>query len=413
MKASLKNSLFVGLAALGFVTLAGATNASAAATSTGFHDLTGVKANDRNVTFTGKNAIYDKPGTVAGKKQVVASTTTLKKLSASQNSKENFRAYGYTTTDRGSVYYKVVSYDGQYRGYIYGGKKVNSFGGGVAQFATSKDASVNSTEKNKTFVFAHPGDTNDGNSVTYAAPAYTQYKIGRKVMDTTDYKNDKLTITKAATRTREGDRWVYVTDSTHPEVSGWIKSTGVKEYKSNGVNQTTASRVFNYSNYDVAGQKTTSTISNLSGLRLLFNSNVNFTNAINTFNRDTAVKGNKSDILSEDTLVSTLKKDGLTTVYMKITPTIIGRIPGGILDNMDTTGLFMKFNLDKDALPSNVHYGDNIRLSYTVEPQNLYVKAPNQTVIEDNTKNEDGYYAIPMNNDVIRSIVSTIATMEF
>lgn len=73
----------------------------------------------------------------------------------------------------------------------------------------------------------------------------------------------------------------------------------------------------------------------------------------------------------------------------------------------------MKFNLDKDALPSNVHYGDNIRLSYTVEPQNLYVKAPNQTVIEDNTKNEDGYYAIPMNNDVIRSIVSTIATMEF
>ncbi|WP_172187919.1 GW dipeptide domain-containing protein [Lentilactobacillus kribbianus] len=262
-------------------------------------------------------------------------------------------------------------------------------------------------------MFAHPGDTNDGNSVTYAAPAYTQYKVGRKVMDTTDYKNDKLTITKAATRTREGDRWVYVTDSTHPEVSSWIKSTGLKNYKSNGVNQTTASRVFNYSNYDVAGQKTTSTISNLSGLRLLYNSNVNFTNAINTFNRDTAVKGNKADILSQKDLLAALKKDGLTTVYMNLTPTLLKRIPGGILDNLDKTGIFIKFNLDKDALPKNVHYGDNIRLSYTVELQNIYVKEPNQTIIEDNTKNKDGYYAISMNNDVIRSIVSTIATMEF
>lgn len=98
---------------------------------------------------------------------------------------------------------------------------------------------------------------------------------------------------------------------------------------------------------------------------------------------------------------------------MKLTPTLLKKIPGGILDNLDKTGIFIKFNLDKDVLPKNVHYGDNIRLSYTVEPQNIYVKAPSQTIIEDNNKNEDGYYAISMNNDVIRSIVSTIATMEF
>ena len=73
----------------------------------------------------------------------------------------------------------------------------------------------------------------------------------------------------------------------------------------------------------------------------------------------------------------------------------------------------MKFNVDTDALPSNVHYGDNIRLSYTIEPQNLYVKAPIQSIIADNTKNDDGYYAVPMNNDVIRSIVSGLATIEF
>ena len=413
MKASLKNSLFVGLAALGFVTLAGATNASAAATSNGFHTLTGVQANNRNVTFTGTNALYNKPGTVAGKKEVVASTTTLKKLAASQDSKENFRAYGYTTTNRGSVYYKVVSYDGQYRGYIYGGKTLNTFGGGVSKYNTSTETEPTSAEKSTTYVFAKPGTTNDGNSVTYVAPAYTQYKIGRKVMDTTNYKSDKLTVSKAATRTREGDRWLYVNDAANPDVSGWIKATGLKAYKSDGVNQTTASMVFDYSKYDAAGQKTTGTISNMSGLRLLFNSNVNFTDAVNTFNRDTSVKGDKSDVLSRSALTSALKKDGLSTVYMKITPTLLPRIPGGILDHLDSTGIFMKFNIDTDALPSNVHYGDNIRLSYTVEPQNLYVKAPIQSIIADNTKNDDGYYAVPMNNDVIRKIVSDLATIEF
>ncbi|MGF7437164.1 GW dipeptide domain-containing protein [Lentilactobacillus senioris] len=413
MKSTLKNSLFVGLAALGFVTLAGAANAnnaSAATTTNGFHQLTGVNANQRNVSFTGSNDLLSAPKYDS---KVVASTTTLRKLAASDNSKDNFRAYGYTVNSRGSVYYKIVSFDKQYRGWIYGGKTVNNFGGGVAKYTTSNETAATSTEKANTYVFAKPGTTNDGNSVTYVAPAYTQYKIGRKVMDTTDYKNDKLKVTKAATRTREGDRWLYVTDGAHPEVNGWIKSTGLKNYKSEGVNQTTASMVFNYSNYDVAGQKTTSTISNISGLRLLFNSNVNFTDAVNAFNRDASVKGNKSDILSRSDLLAALKKDGLSTVYMKITPTLLPRIPGGILDHLDNTGIFMKFNIDTDALPQNVHYGDNIRLSYTIEPQNLYVKAPIQTIIADNTKNSDGYYAVPMNNDVIRSIVSGLATIEF
>ena len=413
MKASLKNSLFVGLATLGFVTFAGVNNADAAVTTNGFHALTGVPANSRNVSFTGQNALYNKPGTVSGKKEVVASTTTLKKLAASQNSKENFRAYGYTTTSRGSVYYKVVSYDGQYRGYIYGGKSVNNFGGGVSKFSTANETSVTSAEKSNTYVFAKPGTTNDGNSVTYVAPAYTQYKVGRKVMDTTDYKNDKLKVTKATTRTREGDRWLYVNDTTNSDVSGWIKSTGLKAYKSSGVNQTTVSRVFNYSKYDVAGQKTTGIISNISGLRLLYNSNVNFTNAVNTFNRDTSVKGDKSDVLSRSDLTAALKKDGLSTVYMKLTPTMLSRIPGGIVDNLDPTGVFMKFNIDTDALPANVHYGDNIRLSYSVEPHNLYVKSLKQSIIGDKNVNADGYYAIPMNNDIIRNIVSDLATIEF
>lgn len=413
MKSNLMSTLIMGSAVLGFTLAAEQINANAAkVTSNGFHALNS-NPNNRNVTFTGNNAVYNKPATLSGKKEVVISKATLSILAASTNSKNNFRAYGYTKTNLGSIYYKVVSFDGQYRGWVYGGKSVNKFSGGLKPFTTTVFSNPSSTESKQTYVFNNPGSQNDGTAVTYKAPMYTQYKIGRQVTDTTDFANDKLKITKAATRTREGDRWVYVTDSEHSEVNGWINAKGLKAYKSTGVNQTTVSMVFNYSNYDVAGQKTTNFISNTSGLSLLFNSNVNFTNAVNTFNRDTDVKGNKSDVLAKDDLVNTLTKDGLASVYMKITPTLIPRIGGGILDNLDTTGLFMKFNLDTDALPSVVHYGDNIRLSYTIEPSFIYVKAPEQSIIDDQTKNEDGYYSIVISNDLIREIIDLIATNEF
>ncbi|UDM32204.1 GW dipeptide domain-containing protein [Lentilactobacillus laojiaonis] len=412
MKSSLKNSLFIGLAALGFVAAAGSVNADAATTSNGFHNLT-TPASSRNVSLTGANAIYNKPGTIKGAKTVVSTTTAAKLASSTNSAKANFRAYGYTETSRGSVYYKVVNMDGSYRGYVYGGKTLNKYAGGVKSFATTKDASLTSDEKSTTYVFKTPGKENNGEELTYAAPMYTQYKLGRKIMDSTDYAKDKLKVTKAATRTREGDRWVYVEDADNSNVNGWIKASGLKAYNSEGVNQTTVSMVFNYSNYDQAGQKNTNAISNISGLRLLFNSNVNFTNSVNTFNRDTAVKGNKNDVLPKSKLVSTLEKDGLKTVYMKITPTLIPRLGGGIVDNLDSTGVFMKFNLDTDDLPNNVHYGDKLRLSYTIEPSVVYVKSAKQTLIDDKTQNADGYYPITVSNDIIADIINRIATNEF
>ena len=232
MQASLKKTLYLGLAAVSFVAAAGAASTTASAKTyakvTSNTTLT-TDATTRNVTLTGTNALYTKAGTLKGAK-VVASTTTAAKLAASKNGQDNFRAYRVATTNRGSVYYKVVSFDKQYRGWIYGGKSTDAFAEGIKSFDTTTDttSSLTATEKATNYVIAKPGTANDGTATTYKAPAWTQYKIGRTVTDGTKIGSDVLQITKQATRTREGDTWVYVTDTANADYSGWILKSALK-----------------------------------------------------------------------------------------------------------------------------------------------------------------------------------------
>lgn len=232
MNSSLKKSLYIGLAALSFVAAAGAASTTASA-KTYAKVATNAKlttdATTRNVVFNGTNALYTKAGTLKGAK-IVASKATLKKLASSKSGEDNFRAYQVATTNRGSVYYKVVSYDGTYRGWVYGGKSTTEFGGGIQLFDTTTDttSSLTSTETSANYVIANPGTTNDGTATTYKAPAWTQYKLGRTVVDGTKIGSDVLKITKQATRTREGDTWVYVTDTTNSAYSGWILKSALK-----------------------------------------------------------------------------------------------------------------------------------------------------------------------------------------
>jgi len=142
MQSTLAKSLYVGLAALSFgavATVSTTANAATKAKVTSTKSLT-TDGTKRNVQSNGKNALYSKPGTVKGAK-VVASKTTMKKLGTSKKSANYFRAYSMSVTNKGTVYYKVVSMDGKYRGYVYGGKKQGTFAGGIKKASVTGVAS--------------------------------------------------------------------------------------------------------------------------------------------------------------------------------------------------------------------------------------------------------------------------------
>lgn len=225
MQSSLKKSLYLGLAALSFAGVAAvSTTASAKSAAKVTSDkVMKSDATTRNINLTGKNAIYTKPGTVKGSK-VVATTTTTKNLKNDKTSQKNFRAYRMAKTNRGSYYYKVVSFDKQYRGWVYGGKTANEFNGGVSAYTTFKEGTLTDAQKSTTYKITKVGKANDGSQVTYKAPAWTQYKVGRAITDTSAYTGAKFSIDKVGTRTREGDTWVHIvnTNAADTKANGWI-----------------------------------------------------------------------------------------------------------------------------------------------------------------------------------------------
>ncbi|KRN02944.1 hypothetical protein FD13_GL001260 [Levilactobacillus senmaizukei DSM 21775 = NBRC 103853] len=215
MQSRLSKSLYLGLAALSLGAVATVSTANAASKAKVVSSKTlNTDPTTRNVQPNGKNALFTKPGTVKGAK-TVASKKTMKKLAGSAKSSDYFRAYYQKVTNKGAVYYKVVSMNGKYRGYIYGGKKAGTFAGGIKKSSTTRDRNL---PTNTTVYFTKPGTSN----VTWSAPKYTQYKATKSVKDTKPYANDTLKITAAATKTREGSMYYYVTDAAHPSVKGWI-----------------------------------------------------------------------------------------------------------------------------------------------------------------------------------------------
>ncbi|WP_143463041.1 S-layer protein [Levilactobacillus enshiensis] len=215
MQSSLKNSLYLGLAvlSLGAVT-AVSTSANAASKASIKSDVTmKTAAETRNVESTGTNALYSKPGTVKGAK-VVASKTTMKKLADSKKSADYFRAYRVAVTSKGSVYYKVVTMNGKYRGYIYGGKSTDTFAGGIKTAATTTKATLPTRTTGFHLV-------NAKKNTLWTAPQNTQYKA-KKVSMYGVKDTDTFKVSDAATKTREGSLYYYVTDEQNSAISGWI-----------------------------------------------------------------------------------------------------------------------------------------------------------------------------------------------
>lgn len=224
MQSSLKKSLYVGLAALSFgaiVTLSTTANAKSYATAGAYTTLK-TDPTTRNVAATGANALYTKPGTVKGAK-VVASKATMAKLAASKSSASYFRAYGVKTTNRGSVYYRVVTMDGKYRGYVYGGKSTSAFAGGIKSVNTTTPANLPSQVNNY-----YLKDTTK--NTIWTAPKNTQYQAS-KVSLYGAAKSDTFTIDKAVTKTLEGSLYYHVTDTNNTAVTGWIYAGGLTTEK--------------------------------------------------------------------------------------------------------------------------------------------------------------------------------------
>ncbi|KAL3946513.1 hypothetical protein [Lentilactobacillus hilgardii] len=234
MKNNLKRSLFISAAALGFFVVTGISNGQTVSAKTyakvKSNQTLSMNPSDRNVNFTGSSALYTKAGTLKGAK-LVASASELSGLSSSTVSNNNVRAYRIARTNRGSIYYKVVTFNGQYRGWIYGGKSDSDFNGGLSQYATTKYAAMTTDQQNGTFRITNPGTANDGKTVTYKQPAWTQYKVGRQITDSGSYANKTFKIDQAATRTREGDLWVHIsaTDSANSAANGWILYSGLTQ----------------------------------------------------------------------------------------------------------------------------------------------------------------------------------------
>lgn len=216
MNTGLTKSLYLGLAALslGAVATVTATTTSAdAASKAKVVSKSALGKDSQNVEITGTNAIYSKPGTVRGAK-TVASKATVKKLAVSKHSKDYFRAYYMAVTNRGTVYYKIVSMNGKYRGYIYGGKVKGTIDAGIKKTQTVKEATL----PTRTAGFHIK---NVKKNTLWTAPQHTTYKAHKINMYGTT-KDDTFTVSKAETKTREGSLYYYVTSDKNSDVSGWI-----------------------------------------------------------------------------------------------------------------------------------------------------------------------------------------------
>ncbi|WP_125583626.1 S-layer protein [Levilactobacillus cerevisiae] len=216
MQSQLAKSLYLGLAALSLGAVAAVTTTATTADAASKAKIVSKAAlgkDSKNVEVTGTNAIYTKPGTVRGAK-LVAAKKTVKKLASSTHSKDYFRAYYTAVTSKGTVYYKIVSMNGKYRGYIYGGKVKGTIDAGIKEAQTTKEA----TMPTRTAGF-HIKDVKK-NSL-WTAPQHTTYKA-HKVNMYGATKDDTFTVSKAETKTKEGSLYYYVTSDKNSDVAGWI-----------------------------------------------------------------------------------------------------------------------------------------------------------------------------------------------
>lgn len=172
----------------------------------------------RNVKLTGENNIYNKPGTTKNA-NILVSKNKIDKINKSNSDKLNFRAYRTAITNRNSIYYKVVSFDKQYRGLVYGGKLQNEFTGGLSIFKT---ADQSKDYKNNYYYSLK----NNSDGTLYKSPAWTQYKIGKAKKNGNIISlnsNSSITVKNAIKTSESGKIWYQINSSDENINTLWIE----------------------------------------------------------------------------------------------------------------------------------------------------------------------------------------------
>ncbi|WP_105957258.1 hypothetical protein [Apilactobacillus quenuiae] len=212
MQSNLKKSLYLGLAALSFASVASVTanasNANAAKKHAAAKKVTYKTTNknlDQSVTFkaTGKNAVYNK---AVGKRSVVASKTDMASKANSKAAKDLFMAYQEGVTSKGVHYYKVVSFDKKVRGFVYnkGVAKTNT------TVAADKPSNATGYLQNTNRFFNKP----------YGSQFKTSLKNDYKGMN---IAADQFTVSDAV-KVNNDQTYYYVTDKNNQLVNGWVNS---------------------------------------------------------------------------------------------------------------------------------------------------------------------------------------------
>ncbi|WP_288530194.1 hypothetical protein [uncultured Secundilactobacillus sp.] len=208
----IKRPLLISLTALS-VTLTGAFVNETEGSAKSYAKVTSIKSlggdgNSRNVVVTGSNAIGTKALTLRGAQTVKSATALRAAQAADKTGNYNYRAYAVATTNTGSVYYKVVSFDKTVRGWIYGGQSTGTFAGGLQLFATA------STPVTETKSYSYNGQN------LWAEPAFTQYKVGASKLAMAN--GTQFTVNVSKKNVKSGDLYYQIADGNAK--GAWIKA---------------------------------------------------------------------------------------------------------------------------------------------------------------------------------------------
>lgn len=202
-----------------------------------------LKGHTCSVATTGKYALYTKPETMKGAR-LVASKEKMSQFGRYTRSDANFyatrimnrpnrgstyffQAYGYRVMTNGDIYYRVVSMNKKYRGYVYGGKTLGQFSKGIVAAQTTRRVSQYNFA-NEPVGIVTPG-------ILWNVVPYTQYptkKLGQMADTpiTTLPHLAKFKIKRAAQRVREGDQYYLVVSEDNHHLKGWVNRQYIVSY---------------------------------------------------------------------------------------------------------------------------------------------------------------------------------------